>query len=104
MKYTGHFDRCVEKAIEHLGTSPSEWLYIRKLSGSTYYELTDHGSHTPGQVRWIREGVWEDGKEGLDEALDTLAEGKVGYRKPVAIRVRKSASGSFHVGVVYGTT
>lgn len=104
MNHTDHFDECVEKAIEHLAASPSEWLYIRKVKGSSDFEVSDEGRETFGEVRWIQEEVWSDAREGLNAALDLYGQGAVNGRKPVAIRIRKSASGVFHVGVVYEAT
>lgn len=104
MNHTGLFDECVEKSIEHLASSPSEWLYIRKVRGSSDFEVGDEGRTTPGEVRWVREGTCSDAKEGLDEALDLYGRGPADGRKPVAMRIRKSASGMFHVGVVYEPT
>lgn len=104
MNHTGHFDECVEKAIAHLAASPSEWLYIRKASASSDFEVSDEGREVSGEVRWVQEGVWPDAKAGLDAAVDLYGQGVANGRKPVAMRIRKSASGMFHVGVVYEAT
>jgi hypothetical protein len=102
VNYTGRFDQCLEKAIQQLGTSPSEWVYIRKRSGSKDYELNGSDSEDYGKPRLVWEVRSRDAANGLTEAHSTYLAGiKTEFGTPTAIRIRKSTGGWFYAGVVY---
>jgi hypothetical protein len=100
MIHRGTWDSCVKQAETHLPSHLSDWILLRKDSSD--FVLEGYPDEVEG-IRWIRETLWHNLIDGLEDSvseLNDLANAPEGF-VAIAIRARRSASGRFLVGVVY---